>query len=133
MCKIRLLVIGDSISHNLEMIKTVKDKISAYQNGNIQLVPQSIGSYYAKDVSLENYDLAIVDEIVIAKNCCQLILGSRIPILTFGEIANGILTCQSGVLDSVVDEVVSRNLLGDYIVKITEEIETTHKRISAFA
>ena len=133
MCKIRLLVIGNSYKRNHDMVERIKSESVLNKEENIPIVITTIYPFYAKSILPEDYDLAVVDESVIAKECCKSVLGAGTPILTFGEVQGTDQIASPEIIPNVVKKIVEKNLLCDYIIKVTEEIDSTHKMLVEYA
>lgn len=128
MCKINLLIIGNSFQQNKDIISTVKEESDALAGDSVQFVVKTIDPFYSSNIKPEEYDLAVIYEDVIGNICSKNILGSGIPILSWS--VKPLSKHSDETLSSIVRSVVEKSLLCEHIIKITNEINVTHQFIS---
>lgn len=132
MCEIKLLVIGNSLRRNHAAVRHVTEESMEWTD-NVKVTVHEIGPFSSDDITPDEFDLAVVDESVINKGCSRSVLGSGVPVLAFGETTGGrkMPGETTSTLSKVVKDVVGRGMLRDYIVKVTEDIDETHRMIAS--
>jgi hypothetical protein len=128
-CKISLLIIGNSFKRNKDIIKRVKDESDSLTVDKVQVFVKTIDPLSSGDINPHDYDLAVVDEHVMDKGCSKELLVSGLPILSWD--IKPLSKYSEKTISSVVRSVVEKSLLCEHIVKITKEIEETHQIISS--
>jgi len=127
-CKINLLIIGNSLQQNKNIIKTVQNESHSLAGDIVRFEVKIIDPFGEMEINLNDYNLAVIDQNFIDQSCAKSILGSGIPILSWNS---GLQQEFSGeTVSSVIRSVVEKSLLCEHIIKTTKEIDVTHKIIS---
>ena len=126
MCKVRLLVVGDSSCKNSIASSSVRDQC-LFVGDDVKVACMAVSPTSTKHVDVTEYDLAVIDENSISVGCSKEVLGSGLPVLTFSDVTGNdrrSKTDTQRVVSSVVVSAVDRSRLRDHI-------DLTMKRISA--
>ena len=127
MCKVRLLVIGDSEGRNRSAARSVKDQCTI--TGNDVKVSYKIIETASRDQpDPSEFDLAVLDDETISKGWSKEILGSGLPVLTFKDVSGSFIQSKSGtqiVISKIVVAAVERSRLREHIDMVTEQISAT--------
>ena len=134
MCKVRLLIIGESEWRNNKAASFVKDQCIIVGN-DVRVVCKVVQPTSGSKFDTSEYDLAIVDEDVISKGCSREVLGSGLPILMFRDVTRdgGSKNETQMVISGAVTSAVERSRLREHICMTTEHIAATRKMMSRVA
>lgn len=133
-CQIRILLIGNSLNRNREVVQEVKDQSIKYDK-EVRITVQEVAPFSSDTIHPDNYDLAIVDENFINKGCSRMVLGNGIPVFAFneGDDSSDKSDDSQDVLSRVVKKVVENGVIRDHIQQATKEINDTYHMFSVQA
>ena len=119
------------VAKKLWAVRCVESECKTFGN-DIEVFTEMVSPYANGVIDPESHDLALVDETVISKGCSKTVLGSGLPILTFGGISGHSGDAITSLSD-VVEESVRIGRLRDYIEKVTDHIDATRQMLVATA
>ncbi len=134
MCKIRLLIIGESESRNSKTAEWVEDQCTI-AGDDVKVICKIVKPLPTFKLDTSEYDLAAVDNDVIFKGCSRSVLGSGLPVITFNDINNG--SCfkneTQNVISGAITSAIDSSRLREHIYETTQRIRAARQSMAKVA
>ena len=134
MCKVKVLIVGDSNWNNGNIIRAIETMCQQASGGKAILSCDQAGTLSTYDIDVGNYDIVAVDDVIMSMDCGRALIGTDVPMVTFsdlnGDTGRNLKYNAKVVVSAVVTNAIARGNIRDKMVSVTRHFQTTSKMLA---